>query len=96
MDYGKRLKAIRLEEGLSQSEFSQLTDIPTGTIQNYEQGKRTLNEENLSKITSNSRIFKYTLWLVTGKTAYESGQICPAYSTQEKCGLDVPQDAKRA
>ncbi|PKF48672.1 XRE family transcriptional regulator [Enterovibrio nigricans] len=96
MILNKKIKAIRLDEGLTQLEFSQLIDIPVISLQNYEREVRNPSSENLMKITEHPRFEKYAFWLVTGKTDYESGHICPAFSTQEKCGLDVPQDAKRA
>lgn len=96
MFLGKRVKAIRMGEGLSQDGFSQLIDISKGTLQNYEQGKNLLSEESLMKITNHPQFQKYTLWLMTGQTAPESGQVCPEFSIQEKCGLIVDVVEKRA
>ena len=92
----KKIKAIRIEESLTQVEFSLLTEIPVISIQNYEREVRAPNAENLTKITNHPRLIKYALWLMTGKSAPESGQICPVFSTQERCGLINSQDVKRA
>ena len=62
MELGVRVKSIRLEENLSQSEFANLIGISKGTLQNYEQGKNQLTETNLIKITNHPRLIKYTLW----------------------------------
>lgn len=96
MELALKIKAIRIEEGLSQLELAQLIDISKGTLQNYEQGKNLLSEINLMKITNHPQLFKYTLWLMTGKTAPESGQICPAFSIQEQLGIIEPKAEKRA
>ncbi len=34
------VKAIRLKTGLSQAKFAKLIDVPTATLQNWEQGRR--------------------------------------------------------
>lgn len=96
MDLGKKLKAIRLSEELEREDFSQLIDIPRGTIRNYEQGVNIPRSETLIKITNHPRFKKYTLWLMTGETLPDSGQICPEFSIQESCGLTEGGEGKRA
>lgn len=96
MELGKKIKAIRIEEGLTQSEMAQVIDIPLISYRNYEYEKSTINEKNLIKITKNPQLFKYTLWLMTDQVAPESGQICPAFSIQERCGLTVQHAKKQA
>ncbi len=96
MFYKERIKSIRLNEELSRDEFSQLIDISKGTIRDYEQGLRVPSGEILMKITNHPQFQKYALWLMTGQTAPESGQICPEFSIQEKCGLIVDVAEKRA
>lgn len=77
------IKLIRKEERLTQQEFSQLTDIPLRTIQKYEQGTYEPSFKVLRQITCNDKLQKYSLWLMTGKTEPEFGQICPTFSTQD-------------
>ncbi len=97
MDFGKKFKAIRIAEGLKQAEFSQLTDIPIGTIQNYENGKRTVNEVNLTKVTKHERFKKYAYWLATDEVLPESGQIAPDFSILLDCGvIDADEDAQKS
>lgn len=97
MILGKRIKAIRLAEGMSQSELSQLTGISIHSLRHYEQGTRALSEENLMLITNHDRFQRYTYWLMTGKTLPESGQVCPDFSILSQCGIiDAETVEKRA
>jgi len=98
MEIEKKIKAVRIAEGLSQPEMAQLVDIPVGSLRNYEQGRRELKTENLMKITSNERFEKYAFWLMTDKVLPESGQIAPDFSILLECGvIDADEDAaKRA
>ncbi len=98
MDLGKKIKAIRISEELTQDAFCQLIDIPLVSLKNYELGKRSVNEKNLTKITNHERFKKYTFWLMTGDTLPESGQVSPDFSILLDCGVvDAADDAaKRA
>ncbi|MGR6860841.1 helix-turn-helix domain-containing protein [Aliivibrio salmonicida] len=97
MGLGKKIKAIRLAENISQDEFSKIVNISVGTIRNYEQGIREPKSEILIKITNHERFDKYAYWLLTGKTLPESGQVCPAFSIQEQCGIiSEEKNIKRA
>ncbi|HDY8229153.1 TPA: helix-turn-helix transcriptional regulator [Vibrio vulnificus] len=87
MELGKRLKAIRIAEGLEREEMAQLVDIPRGTIRNYEQGINKPNSETLMRITNSERFQKYTFWLMTGETLPKSGQISPAFSILLELGI---------
>ncbi len=87
MDFGKKIKAIRLAEGLEREEMSQLVDIKRGTLRNYEQGVNKPSAEILSKITNHERFEKYTFWLMNNKTLPESGQIAPDFSILLECGV---------
>lgn len=96
MKIAEKLKSIRLSERLSQSEFSQLVDIPTGTIKNYEQGINDPKSETLAKITKCPRFEKYVFWLMTDKTNPEYNQVCPDFSILLRCGLIDDEAEKRA
>ena len=87
MNLGKKIKSIRLAEEMTQSQFSQLTSIPIGTLQNYENNKRTVNELNLSKISKNKQLKKYAYWLVTDDVIPDAGQVCPSFSILLHCGI---------
>ncbi|NIG87339.1 MAG: helix-turn-helix transcriptional regulator [Serratia symbiotica] len=77
MDHGKKLKAVRLSEGMTQIEFSHALGIGLGTIKNYEAGIRGVGLVILDRVTNHPKFSKYTLWLMTNSTAPEYGQIAP-------------------
>ena len=87
MNLNQKIKAIRLSEGLSREELSQLVDIPQFTIRNYEQGVRGVKGETLKKILSHSKFKKYTYWLMTDEVLPESGQISPDFSIIFQLGV---------
>lgn len=95
MEITKKLKAIRLSEGLSRDDFGQLVDIPRGTIRNYEQGVNDPKSETLAKITMHPRFEKYVLWLMTNNTNPEFGQVCPDFSILLSCGLIEDEAVKQ-
>lgn len=83
MSVVKRLRDIRIAEGLSQANFAKEVDINVDTLRQWEQGRRpTMRTNELEKITSHPRFEKYALWLVTGKSAPEVGQIQPETEKQ--------------
>ncbi|HHP0486676.1 TPA: helix-turn-helix domain-containing protein [Vibrio harveyi] len=97
MDFGKKIKAIRVAEGLSRQEMVQLTDISRGTLRDCEQGVSNPSAETLSKITNHERFKKYAYWLMTGDTLPESGQVSPDFSILLECGVVSAEDVvKRA
>ena len=87
MEFGKRIKSIIKEERYSQRDFATLIDIPLGTLESYLSERAEVSAKTLGKITNHEQFKKYTLWLMTGDAKPDAGQICPAFSTQEKCGL---------
>ncbi|WP_234494835.1 helix-turn-helix domain-containing protein [Vibrio maritimus] len=98
MDLGKKLKAIRIAEGLTQDEFSQLIDVPLVSVRSYELGKRSVNEKNLMKVTKHERFDKYAYWIATDKTLPESGQIAPDFTILLELGIveKIDSDKKTA
>lgn len=78
MEMGEKIRRIRMAEGLTQAQMSAETGIGIDSLRQWEQGKRKrLDVTAIIKITENQRFEKYTLWLMTGKTAPEAGQISP-------------------
>ncbi|EHH4143526.1 helix-turn-helix transcriptional regulator [Escherichia coli] len=78
---GEKIRLIRDAEGLSRSQFFDLTGVPASTQKQYETGRRDgVGSEILLKITTHPRFQKYALWLMTDTTAPESGQIAPTLS----------------
>ncbi|MEH9530871.1 helix-turn-helix domain-containing protein [Klebsiella pneumoniae] len=87
-DIGEKIRLIREAEGLTRQQFFELTNIPIGTQKYYETGRRDgVGSDILLRITQHERLEKYTLWLMTGNTAPDAGQIAPALS------LDGPEAA---
>ncbi|EBS0893955.1 XRE family transcriptional regulator [Salmonella enterica subsp. enterica serovar Abaetetuba] len=78
MKFSEKLKAIRKAEGLSQSQFSQLIDLPLPTVKKYESESYSPSIQNMMKITKHPQFKKYTLWLMTDETAPEAGQVAPS------------------
>ncbi|PQJ49890.1 helix-turn-helix domain-containing protein [Vibrio splendidus] len=87
MELGKKIKAIRIAERLSQEEMSQLIDISVGAQRNYEQERREPKGDFLMKITKHERFKKYTYWLMTDEVLPESGQISPDFSILSELGI---------
>ena len=84
---GQLATPIDNAEGLSQDDFAREIGMKVGTLQNYEQGKRSSTASNeLEKITTHPQFEKYSLWLVTGKTAPEAGQISPEIEKERDTG----------
>jgi len=86
-DYAMKLREIRKAEGLTQKQFSDLSGISLGTINNYESGQHQAGIQTVERIINVMQFQKYTLWLMTGNTAPDAGQIEPALS------LDGPENA---
>lgn len=80
MKLSEKVKALREAEGLSQAKFSQIIDLSLSTLKKYETGNFEPSGTALLKITTNPQFQKYTLWLMTDKTAPEAGQISPVVS----------------
>ncbi|MGM3189241.1 MULTISPECIES: helix-turn-helix domain-containing protein [Pectobacteriaceae] len=78
MKLSEKVKALREAEGLSQSRFCEIIDLPLSTLKKYETGNFEPGGNALLKITMHPTFQKYTLWLMTDKTAPEAGQIAPA------------------
>ncbi|HEI6739510.1 TPA: helix-turn-helix transcriptional regulator [Yersinia enterocolitica] len=82
---GEKILLIRKAENLSRREMSEITGISANNLKNYESIGRQIPGDYLATILENPRFEKYTLWLMTNKTAPESGQIAPSLS------LDGPE-----
>ncbi|MBE8578662.1 helix-turn-helix domain-containing protein [Vibrio sp. OPT18] len=97
MNIGKKIKAIRIAEGLTQPQMAELIDTPIGSLRDWEQERRILGGDALLKITQHERFDKYAYWLTTDKTLPESGQVSPDFSILLDCGvIDAKGAQKRA
>lgn len=50
MTVGEKIQAVRKEKGLSQKDLAKILNIATGTVQQYEAGKRKVTVEKLMDI----------------------------------------------
>ena len=87
MDIVSRIRQIREAEGLSQDAFAKETGLNYGGLRQYETGRReSIGSKQLEKITCHPQFQKYALWLVTGTTAPEAGQISPEIEKERDTG----------
>lgn len=87
MEIIHRIRAVREAEGLSQEDFARAIDMKYQTLRQYETGRRqSIGSVQLAKITEHPQFQKYALWLVTGTTAPESGQISPEIEQERDTG----------
>ncbi|AYN18779.1 MULTISPECIES: helix-turn-helix domain-containing protein [Pseudomonas] len=78
MELAEKLKAIRIKEGLTQSELCEATGLSLSSYKKYELALRTeVSSVALLKLTNHERFKKYTLWLMTGDVAPACGQVSP-------------------
>lgn len=77
MEFAEKLKAMRAKEGVTQTEFCELVGVSLSTYKKYEAGMFEMGYGALSRLLSHPRFKKYTLWLMTGDTATDCGQVSP-------------------
>ncbi|ERH60458.1 helix-turn-helix domain-containing protein [Pseudomonas simiae] len=78
MTLGEKLRLLRTRERLTQADISEATGIKLGTWKGYEYGARKeVSSNELLKASQHPLFIRYTLWLMTGQTAPEAGQISP-------------------
>lgn len=65
MSINERIKMLRKEIGLTQSEFAKKIGVTESAICNYENGKRAISDQTLKSIYREFNANK--LWLETGK-----------------------------
>ena len=78
MKMSQKLRAIRKSEGLTQAKFCEITGLAFSTLKNYEGDHREPGIQVVTQIVNTPQLLKYTLWLMTDKTAPQAGQIAPA------------------
>ncbi len=86
---GKKLKEIRNAEGLTQQQFADLTGISLSTIKNYETGQYDVGLKVIDAVLALELFEKYMMWIMTGKSKPEIGQISPALSP---AGSEQPEE----
>ncbi|WP_312156282.1 helix-turn-helix domain-containing protein [Lelliottia nimipressuralis] len=94
--HAKKLRDIRIAEGLTQAEFAKLLELGLGTVRNYESGQRDVGMGVVDKVVHHPKLEKYTLWLMTDKTAPAAGQIAPPLSPDGQDETKSSRSGQRA
>lgn len=93
---GKKIREVRESEGLTRTQFFELTGIPETTQKEYELGRReNIGIDTVMKITNHPMFKKYTTWLMNGETNEAAGQISPALSPNGCESTSKPQGTKK-
>ncbi|WP_431224583.1 helix-turn-helix domain-containing protein [Serratia sp. L9] len=71
----QKLRQLRLAQGLTQKEFSELPGLKLGSVKNYESGHSTVGLMIVTTILRHERFRKYTLWVICDEARPDSGQI---------------------
>ncbi|MCC4265608.1 helix-turn-helix domain-containing protein [Oceanimonas baumannii] len=74
---GRKIRQIREAMGLSRPKFAELLQVPPTTLKNYELGYREVGGAFLVALSQHPELHKYTLWLLSGNTVPEAGQVSP-------------------
>jgi transcriptional regulator with XRE-family HTH domain len=94
-NHAKKLRDIRIAEGMTQAEFANILELGLGTVRNFESGQREAGMGVIDKVVNHPRFEKYTLWLMTDKTAPAAGQIAPHLSPNGQGDIkSSPSDQK--
>ena len=84
MSFGKRFKILREFRELTQMEIAIELGIKPLTYIKIEQDKnKTITFEDIETIMNHEQYGKYWLWLTTGKTLPDYGQISPEIEEQK-------------
>jgi transcriptional regulator with XRE-family HTH domain len=78
MDYAKKIRDIRIAEGMTQAALAKECGLPLSSVQNLESTGRGVGLSTIERIVNTARFEKYTLWIMLGKTTEAAGQISPA------------------
>lgn len=93
---GIKIREMRESEGLTRAALAELLDVPYETLKSYETKGVQLTEGVISKITNHPRFEKYTLWLMTGKTAPSAGQVSPPLSPDGQGKIKSSRSSRKA
>lgn len=87
--YGKKLKEMRISEGLTQKQLSEKTGISLGSIKNYESGHSEVGLSVIERVLVIPEFKKYALWLMTDEVNEDTGQSSPELLAQESIGKKI-------
>lgn len=75
MTLQEKIRLIRKSQNLTQAKFAEIIDIPMTSLRKYEKGEREPSGKALLKIIESFP--QFALWMTTGETIPEGGQIMP-------------------
>lgn len=78
INIGDKIIVMRESERLNRRQFSELIDVPYGTITYYETKRSIPPTDVIMKILNHPRFKKYMMWFISDEIAPEAGQIAPA------------------
>ncbi|ECC7842292.1 helix-turn-helix transcriptional regulator [Salmonella enterica] len=80
----QKMKKIRLAEGMTQKQLSELTGLSLGTIKNYESGQNTVGLYVVQAILVQKPFRKYTMWVIHDTPDAEPVQVAPVTDPTRK------------
>jgi transcriptional regulator with XRE-family HTH domain len=91
--FGKRLKALRLEKGLSQSELGRLVSLKSQTISHYETGYRSPSVVTINHLCE---IFNVTSDYLLGRSQYRQYPATDTHAIVRRLIDDIHDATSRA
>lgn len=99
MNFGKRLRQLRKEKGLTQAELAKLLSIGESTVSFYESGKRQPDYETLIRL---AEVFNVSVDYLLGRTEHKapntnkpgSSEVIAAHRADDPMN-DLPEEAQR-
>jgi transcriptional regulator with XRE-family HTH domain len=100
MNFGKRLRQLRKEKGLTQAELAKLLSIGESTVSFYESGKRQPDYETLIRL---AEVFNVSVDYLLGRTEHKapntnkpgSSEVIAAHRADDPMN-DLPEEAQRS
>lgn len=101
MNFGKRLRQLRKEKGLTQAELAKLLSIGESTVSFYESGKRQPDYETLIRL---AEVFNVSVDYLLGRTEHKQGHISDAKVKTETIAAhrsddpmsELPEEARKS
>jgi len=89
MDFDQKIKLICDKEGINLTKFSELCNIPYGTIKKYAMGKYSPKLDQINKIADTPQFEKYKKFLLSESEELTSESYPEDLTEEEKVALDM-------
>jgi len=90
MTLQEKIKLVRTSQKLTQDNFSEIIGIPKTSLRKYETGEREPSGKALLKIIESYP--QFALWITTGETIPEGGQVMPGETKIQMGYSGVPAE----